>query len=44
MWKQHVHRFSVNANEFEYRNIDESENVYKSGKISSSVNLVSVMQ
>ena len=32
--------FSVNANESEYSKIDESGNIYESGKISSSVNLV----
>ena len=32
--------FSVNSNESEYPKIDESGNIYESGKISSSVNLV----
>ena len=33
--------FSVNAYKSEYSKIDESENIYESGKISSSVNVVS---
>ena len=32
--------FNVNAYESEYSKIDESGNIYESGKISSSVNLV----
>ena len=32
--------FSVNAYKSEYSKIDESENIYESGKISSSVNVV----
>ena len=32
--------FSVNAYESEYSKTDESGNIYESGKISSSVNLV----
>ena len=32
--------FSVNAYESEYSKIDESGNIYESGKLSSSVNLV----
>ena len=35
------YRFSVNSYESEYPKIDESGNIYESGKISSSVNLVS---
>ena len=34
--------FSVNSYESEYPKTDESGNIYESGKISSSVNLVSV--
>ena len=33
--------FSVNSYESEYPKTDESGNIYESGKISSSVNLVS---
>lgn len=33
--------FSVNAYKSEYSKIDESENIYESGKIFSSVNVVS---
>ena len=33
-------RFSVNAYESEYSKIDDSGNIYESGKISSSVNVV----
>ena len=38
-----IHSFvrSFNANESEYSKTDESGNIYESGKISSSVNLVS---
>ena len=36
--------FSVNSYESEYPTNDESGNIYESGKISSSVNLVSVDQ
>ena len=35
-----LYPFSVNAYESEYSKIDESRNIYDSGKISSSVNLV----
>ena len=34
--------FRVNAYESEYSKIDESGNIYESGKISSSVNVISV--
>ena len=36
--------FSVNAYKSEYSKIDKSGNIYDSGKISSSVNLVSEKQ
>ena len=36
--------FSVNSYESEYPKTDESGNIYESGKISSSVNLVLVKQ
>ena len=38
------HSFSVNAYESEYSKIDESGNIYESGKISASVNLVWVLR
>ena len=40
-WKSE-YPFSVNSYESEYPKNDESGNIYESGKISSSVNLVSV--
>ena len=40
--KESEYPFSVNANESEYPKTDESGNIYESGKISSSVNLVTV--
>ena len=42
--QQSEYPFSVNANESEYSIIGGSGNIYESGKISSSVNLVSVTE
>ena len=36
--------FSVNFNKSEYSKFDESGNIYESGKISSSVNLVLIQE